>query len=241
MAENIYKKLQNARVKIKNTSLKKSGEAKDYNGNVRYSYFELGDFLPAKIEIFNELGLCDFITFDIDQELLNSHIINQSKFVGDAKLTIVNTDTPDEKIVFSSPFPELDETKMSNAIQLLGGVQTYMRRYLYMLALDIVENDLIEKTAQDDAEEKPTTKPSKKTDASKATNPTTSSAAQDFDKMVRDKIKEIAVKNLPIKNSLVEFIKNEVGIGLKDIGTTSSENLQKINSFIESYPTTTTA
>lgn len=33
------------------------------------------------------------------------------------------------------------ELKGANAVQLLGGVETYQRRYLYMTVLDIVEAD----------------------------------------------------------------------------------------------------
>lgn len=33
------------------------------------------------------------------------------------------------------------ELKGANAVQLLGGVETYLRRYLYMTVLDIVEAD----------------------------------------------------------------------------------------------------
>lgn len=227
--KNVYKRLQEARAKLKNTSLlKKSGDT------TKYLYFELGDFLPAVIDIFNDIGLCSVITFNIDNDIIDNRISNQSKFVGVAKLEIINSDNPSEKIIFSSPFVEMEETKMNNPIQLLGGVQTYMRRYLYMLALDIVENDLIEKLPKED--ESQLAKPSKKTTKSDMTESVTPpTAEEDFDKTVRDIIKDIAVKNLPIKKDLVEFIKKDVGISLKDIGTTSSENLQKINEFIKNY------
>lgn len=33
------------------------------------------------------------------------------------------------------------DLKGANAVQLLGGVETYQRRYLYMAVLDIVEHD----------------------------------------------------------------------------------------------------
>ena len=36
------------------------------------------------------------------------------------------------------------EMKGLNSMQTLGGIQTYQRRYLYMLVFDIVENDIIE-------------------------------------------------------------------------------------------------
>jgi hypothetical protein len=66
-------------------------------------------------------------------------------------MVIHNVDAPAEFIVFSSPMKEIDpiiSTKtggeVTNAIQRLGSVETYQRRYLYMIALDIVESDSIE-------------------------------------------------------------------------------------------------
>ena len=108
--------------------VKKSGR----NTFSKYSYFELDDIVPAKTEIFSELGLCDLITFN-------------SEF---AVLTLINTDDPNQTIEFSSPMREL-ELKGANAVQLLGGVETYQRRYLYMVLLDIVENDQFDQLPPD--------------------------------------------------------------------------------------------
>ena len=101
-------------------SVKKSGQ----NTFSKYKYFELDDIVPPKTEIFNELNLCDIITFN-DNE---------------ATLTLVSIENTDETLVFTSPMRELD-LKGANAVQLLGGVETYQRRYLYMAVLDIVESD----------------------------------------------------------------------------------------------------
>jgi hypothetical protein len=57
-----------------------------------------------------------------------------------AQLTIVNCEKPDEVITFVSPTKEV-ELKGCTGIQGIGAVHTYMRRYLYMNALEIVEND----------------------------------------------------------------------------------------------------
>lgn len=100
--------------------VKKSG----HNSFSKYSYFELDDIVPSKTEIFNELGLCDTITFTST----------------DAILTLVNIDNPSEILAFASPMRDL-ELKGANAVQLLGGAETYQRRYLYMTMLDIVESD----------------------------------------------------------------------------------------------------
>jgi hypothetical protein len=214
--KNVYKRLQEARAKLKNTSLKKSGN----NKFAGYMYFELGDFLPTVTEICNNVGIACIPTFTKDV----------------ATLTIYNADNKDDYIVINSPMAEI-EIKGCNAIQNLGSVETYERRYLYMNAFEVVENDLSEAvTGKDESGEQSSAKSTKKT--AKSDTPETvvpPTVEQDFSKMVRDTIKDIAVKNLPIKKDLVEFIKKDVGITLKDIGTTSSENLQKIDEFIKNY------
>lgn len=123
--KNIYSKLQTARVKLQESNLKKSGE----NKFAGFKYFELGDFLPTINKIFNELELSSFINF--------------SKEV--AKLSIINCEEPSEMVCFECPVVELT-LKGANAIQNLGGMQTYLRRYLYMNALEIVENDEFDAT-----------------------------------------------------------------------------------------------
>jgi hypothetical protein len=52
-----------------------------------------------------------------------------------------------------------DESMIKNPIQKVGAIQTYVRRYLYLLALDIIESDGIEAT---------TDKPDPEGDAPKA-------------------------------------------------------------------------
>lgn len=118
--------------------VKKSGR----NTFSKYSYFELDDIVPVKTEIFNELLLCDLISFG-DTE---------------ATLTLVNIENPEETLVFTSPMRDL-ELKGANAVQLLGGVETYQRRYLYMAVLDIVENDQFDKDTPPTTTDKPAAAP----------------------------------------------------------------------------------
>jgi len=120
---NVFEKLQNARVKLQNMELKKSGE----NTYSKFKYYELSDFLPLVNKIFEENKL--FSNFSIEENR--------------ATLTIVNTEKPDETVVFVSPVEELD-LKGCNKIQALGGVHTYLKRYLYLNALEIVENDMFD-------------------------------------------------------------------------------------------------
>ena len=119
----IYKKLQQARLKLQSTALKKSGK----NKFAGFEYFELGDFLPTIQTIFNEVGLCGTVSFGTDIATLN----------------IVDTDDVSQSIVFTSPMSTA-ELKGCHAIQNLGAVQTYLRRYLWVAAMEIVEHDAVD-------------------------------------------------------------------------------------------------
>ena len=142
--KNIYQKLQEARKQLSEKDLKKSGE----NKFSHYKYFELADFMPSVIDIFNNIGLTGIIRFTSEV----------------ATLTLINSDKPDEVIEFTSPVAGVD-LKGMHAIQNLGAVQTYMRRYLYMAAMDITEPDALDAGPKTDekipAEQKPQNKPGK--------------------------------------------------------------------------------
>jgi len=121
---NIYHKLQSARCRLQELNLKKSGN----NKFAGYSYYELGDILPAINNINKELGLCTHITFN-------------NEF---ATLSIIDADSIEYKdIVFTSPMSKAN-LKGAHDIQNLGAVETYQRRYLYMSAYEIVEHDAVD-------------------------------------------------------------------------------------------------
>lgn len=122
---NVYEKLQACRVALQSAGLKKSGK----NTFAGYDYFELGDFLPAVNRLFAEHKLFSHVSF--------THEL--------ATLTIINSEKPDEQIVFTSPMAEA-KLKAAHEIQNLGAVETYQRRYLYTMALEIVEQDALDAT-----------------------------------------------------------------------------------------------
>lgn len=123
---NVFEKLQAARVKLQNSKLKKSGK----NGYSGFTYYELADFIPTVNSIFDELKL--FSNFSIID--------------GVAYLTIINSEKTDEQTQFVMPTTKL-ELKGCTAIQALGGVNTYCKRYLYLNALEIVEADMLDAKA----------------------------------------------------------------------------------------------
>jgi hypothetical protein len=121
---NVYKKLQLGRVLLQNTKLNKSGR----NKFAGYDYFELGDFIPAIQNICEDIGLCGVISY-------TDHL---------ATLTIYNTEGAD-KVEFTSPMASA-ELKGCHAVQNLGAVQTYLRRYLWTSAFELVEHDALDAT-----------------------------------------------------------------------------------------------
>ena len=121
----IYEKLQKARIELQNKKLKKSGK----NGYSGFTYYELADFLPQVNQIFFDLKLCS--NFSIEGR----------------KASLTVTDWEDNtKEVFTSPIEDL-ELKGCTKVQALGGVHTYLKRYLYLNALEIVESDMLDAQA----------------------------------------------------------------------------------------------
>jgi hypothetical protein len=119
---NIHKKLMQARVKLLETKLEKTG----HNKFAGYKYFELSDFLPQTQIIFNEIGLCGYISYSNEY----------------ATLTIRDMED-DTGIIITSPMATAS-LKGAHDIQNLGAVETYQRRYLWMTAMELTESDPID-------------------------------------------------------------------------------------------------
>lgn len=117
---NVYQKLQKIKLELLNCKIKKSGE----NKFAGFKYYELSDFLPHIIELCQRCGACTVFNFGKEE----------------AVLKFIDSEAENAVISISSPLEKL-EIRGSNVIQALGGVQTYIRRYLYMAMFDIVEND----------------------------------------------------------------------------------------------------
>ena len=120
---NLYEKLVEAKNRLLAMNIKKSGK----NSFSNYDYYELSDFLPAIVKMEKELKFCCTISFGIEK----------------AELLIVDMEDINGKTLVTSPMSTA-ELKGMHAIQNLGAVQTYLRRYLYMSAFEIVEHDAID-------------------------------------------------------------------------------------------------
>jgi hypothetical protein len=120
---NVYAKLNLARNKFHSSKLKKTGHNKFAN----YYYFELGDFLIPALQIFSEVGLTGIVSFAKDE----------------AQMSIIDFQKPEDRIIITSPMSTA-ALKGCHEVQNLGAVQTYLRRYLWVAALEIVEHDAID-------------------------------------------------------------------------------------------------
>jgi hypothetical protein len=122
----VYSKLQKARVLLQEQPLKKSG----FNSYAGFKYWELSDFLPSVNTIFDNLGLCS--VFSIHEEVATIRIID-TEFGG--------------TIFFRSPTADAsNEKSKAPPIQSLGSMHSYLRRYLYLNALELIENDVVDAT-----------------------------------------------------------------------------------------------
>lgn len=132
---NLYQKLLKARAMFLEADVKKSGK----HMKLTFKYFELDDIVPTAIRVFGEVGLIPVVSFTADT----------------ATMTIIDTDNSEDSVTFSAPFIQGEPivsnagNQVTSAIQALGASITYMRRYLYMIALDICESDGIDSGVND--------------------------------------------------------------------------------------------
>ena len=126
----VYKKLQAARLQLVNSGIKKTG----HNTYGCWFYYELGDFIPAVHKIFDEIGLCGVVTFEET-----------------ATLTIHNSDDG-SFIEFATPIVYAEAAK-GQPIQMLGSTHTYLRRYLWLMAMELVEADVVDAEKQEEKSE----------------------------------------------------------------------------------------
>ena len=191
MEKNIYEKLQQARVKLQDLNLKKSGHNKFAN----FNYYELSDFLPQINKIFGEMKL--FSKFDLLTEK--------------ATLTIIDTEKEGSQIIFESDKTEAI-LKGTTAIQQLGATHTYLKRYLYLNALEIVENDFVD--ASIGKNEKETSKQAKPETKKEAT--------------IKDVINYIEKHNEKYKGIIDKYLADKALIELNELNIVQAKELATI-------------
>lgn len=191
---NVFEKLQKVRSDLTKVKMKKSGK----NTFQNYDYFELVDFLPTIQVLCDRHGITPVVTFDKSDEVDGKR---------EARLTVYNNEDRSDNIVFTCPFI-LCELKSANKIQCLGSSITYLRRYLYQTAFELVEFDGVDGLSVEDRVEP---EPPKPVDKEKET--------------LLNEIKSKIKTDETIKAKLKEVIKETGATGVNDL---TKENLQDI-------------
>ena len=127
---NVYQKLAFARLQFQQSNIKKSGK----NTFAKYEYYELADILPVINKLATDIGFITEVSFTKD----------------DAILIFRDTEKTDDCITFTSPMSDA-ELKGCHAVQNLGAVETYIKRYLYQNCFEIVEHDALDGTMNPNA------------------------------------------------------------------------------------------
>ena len=138
----VGRKLAKARAMFLRAGTSKSGK----NVKLEFKYFELEDILKYAIPIFDRVGLINDMSITTER----------------AMAKIFNADNMgEEPICFEIPYGYMDQivskagNVVTNNIQALGGSVTYLRRYLWMMILEVIEPDEIDPNLGADEEEEP--------------------------------------------------------------------------------------
>lgn len=126
---NIYQKLMLVRSGFRELTIKKSGK----NDFKNYDYLQLADFLPQLEELFATHGLLTVTSFPYNTESGER----------EAVMTIINVENPQEQIPFISQYSDNALNGMT-VVQNIGAAQSYLRRYLYLLSVDIAVPDEVD-------------------------------------------------------------------------------------------------
>jgi len=117
---NIYQKIQVIKKRLMVENIKKSG----YNKFSNFWYYELSDFVPRILEACDEIKLLTHFNFKSTEGIL----------------TIIDIEKSEDRIEYTVPMVKVDMNKC-NEVQAIGGTMTYLKRYLYMNAFDIIEQE----------------------------------------------------------------------------------------------------
>jgi hypothetical protein len=126
----VYRKLQAARHELSRAGIKKTG----FNKFGNWYYYQLDDFIPTVNSIFDAVGLCGVVTF------------------GETATLTVYDSEDGSSIQFSTPIVYAENNK-GQPIQVLGSTHTYLRRYLWLLAMEITQVDEVDSEQQEEKKE----------------------------------------------------------------------------------------
>lgn len=160
MPKTLYGKLKQIKVELRKVINTKSG----YNTHSKFKYYQLEDFLPQVLEAFSRYNIYNEYSIDTDLEIVEE----RTDFDGDgtphksvtkrpveyAYLYLKNLDNEDDEMVYRLKTAEASVYGAA-AIQNLGAKITYMKRYVYMSLLDIVEPDAVDSAPQGETQTVP--------------------------------------------------------------------------------------
>lgn len=157
MPKTLYGKLKQIKVELRKVINTKSG----YNIHNKFKYYQLEDFLPQVLEAFSRYNIYNEYSIDTDLEIIEertefdeennkTYKTVTKKPVEYAYLYLKNLDNEDDEMVYRLKTAEASVYGAS-AIQNLGAKITYMKRYIYMSLLDIVEPDAVDAAPQGNA------------------------------------------------------------------------------------------
>ena len=195
-------------IKIKNKFYETATKKSSKNSFQGFEYFELKDFLPDLVKLMAEEEVNDIFT--IKDEYATLKLIHKNET---NEYTI-------PFVMFDVPLNKQGKDSMQK-IQYLGALSTYYKRYLYMNAFSITENDKIDAMNNDELNTAP--------ESSK--NKTEKKSQKKYTE------KEIREKSIEIISKYEEFFKKEVNdltekgaFQLEDVPT---DNLKKLAAFMK--------
>lgn len=177
----LYRKLQNARVDFKN----KHVEARGRNNFNNFDYITLKDIVNEAIPILLE----------------NDLSIHHKFYLSPPRVELVDLETGYSEDFGSNAVMELDGKNHNQRLQALGSTESYLRRYIYLQILDIVEGD--PDSVFGKPEQPKEAKPQRRYKEKQATNNiVTDDRVHDLSRQIGEELGERGVENPTNRNKL---------------------------------------
>lgn len=119
---NIHAKMALIKSELASIEIKKSGK----NQHQKFDYLELKDFMPYILKLNAKYGI--------------NSVFNRN--YEEAELVLYDTES-EKTLQFKMPY-DYNGIGMLKGIQKDGGANTYLRRYMYITAYDLADNDTID-------------------------------------------------------------------------------------------------
>lgn len=124
MKKTVLTKINEARIKIKSSKLKKEGR----NDFSKYDYYTPEQVNKLVYEACKDLNL------------LNIFQLKRTELGLMAEMSVIDLDTGDSEVFMSAT--DIPSIKATNVSQQIGGCMTYSERYMLMFLYDIKDNNL---------------------------------------------------------------------------------------------------